>query len=59
MQNKVQTALEVDYEIHSLGGGGEPRLKKQKDSTVQQHVIRVFKTLYSSGFTRRYIQKRH
>lgn len=28
MQNKVQTALEVDYEIHSLGGGGGTQAKE-------------------------------
>lgn len=41
---------------YTAWGGGTA---KEKDSTVQQHVIRVFKILYSSGFTMRYIQKRH
>lgn len=57
MQKKVQILLEADYEIHSLGWE-KHGLKKWNDYSVQQHMVRVFKTLYSCGFTMRYILKK-
>lgn len=58
MQNKVQIILEADYEINNSGGVREPpRLRKKKASPVPVHVMKIFKSLCSPGFTMRYDRK--